>query len=133
MIEERISWLEKTDKQIQDGLYTTTKISKHSLKLFNTYCKEEHISKTDAFDEIITFLDKTKMPLSVLHDRYELSQMNTLIRNYHNHTTGILKNFENSFLTHLDANHANSLEFLHKTVTSILEFKTKENLRAFRR
>ena len=128
MVEERISRLEKTDKQLREGNFTTTKLGKHHLKLFSEYCKEKHISKPDALHNIISFLHKSKMPLSVLNDKYELHQMNTLIRNYHNHTTSVLKNFENDFINKLEENNTNNVVFLKKTVTSILEFKTKDNL-----
>jgi|GEM_PF-3491757 hypothetical protein len=126
--EEKRSRLEKTDKQLRDGNFTTIKVSKNDLKLFDKYCKTQRKSKTDVLHEIISFLEQTNMPLSALKEKNDLHNMNILIKNYHNHTTGVLKNFENNFLTHLDTNNKDNLDFLHKTVNHILEFKTKENL-----
>jgi len=128
MAEEKSSRLDKTDKQLRDGNFTTTKLSKQHLKLFSEYCKEKHISKPDALHNIISFLHVSKMPLSVLKEKNDLYQMNILIRNYHNHTTAILKNFENDFLSKLEKNNTNNITFLHKTIITLLEFKTKENV-----
>jgi hypothetical protein len=128
MTEEKSNRLEKTDKQLRDGIFTTTKLSKHHLKLFSDYCKAQRSSKPDTLHSIISFLSETNMPLSALKEKNDLHHMNILIKNYHNHTTGVLKNFENNFLTHLDTNNKDNLDFLRKTVNHILEFKTKENL-----
>ncbi|MHB8259775.1 MAG: single stranded DNA-binding domain-containing protein [Bacteroidia bacterium] len=123
MIKQKRS-LDKTDKELREMNFTKTRVSKAHLKLFTQYCKEQQISKYDALHEIITFLYETKMPISALN----IQNVTHLIKNYHNYTSGVLKNFENSFLAQLDKNKEDNITFLQKSINLLLDFKTKENV-----
>lgn len=123
MIKQKRS-LEKTDKELREMNFTKTRVSKAHLKLFTEYCKEQQISKYDALHEIITFLHETKMPISALN----IQNVTHLVKNYHNYTAGVLKNFENSFLAQLDKNKEDNISFLQKSINLLLDFKTKENV-----
>jgi hypothetical protein len=123
-MEKKIRQLEKTDKELREQNFTKTRVSKADIKLFGEYCKQQHISKLDALHELIHFLHETNMPITGLH----LQNVTQLVRNYHNYTAGVLKNFENSFLDKLDKNQADNTKFITNIMELILKFKSIDSV-----
>ncbi len=123
-MEKKIRQLEKTDKELREQNFTKTRVSKADIKLFGEYCKQQHISKLDALHELIHFLHETNMPISGLH----LQNVTQLVRNYHNYTAGVLKNFENSFLDKLDKNQTDNTKFITNIMELILKFKSIDSV-----
>jgi NAD-dependent DNA ligase len=123
-MEEQKRRLEKTDKELREQNFTKTRIAKADIKLFGEYCKRQHISKLDALHKLIHFLHETNMPISGLH----IQNVTQLVRNYHNYTAGVLKNFENSFLDKLDKNQTDNTKFITNIMELILKFKSIDSV-----
>ena len=121
----------KSDKETisKKGLTQSVKISIKSHQILDKFRREKRISMQSILDDLISFLDRHNFSISILDDRYELHQMNTEIKENHKKIVAILKRFSDDFLSKIEKNNDNNLEFLTRAITALAEIKTQEDIK----
>lgn len=121
----------KSDKETinKKGLTQSVKISITSHQILDKFHKEKRISMQSILDDLISFLNRYNFSMAILDERYELYQMNTEIKENHKKITAVLKRFSDDFLSKIEKNNENNLEFLTRAIKTLAEIRAQEDIK----